>query len=86
MMSGGAGYVMSSSGLDALVRVGFPSGACREDGGDEDVEVAKCLKVGDLSCLCYFVVNKIFKDTFENTILFYFLEMTFIKLSLPMIF
>lgn len=44
-MSGGAGYVISSRALHDVVNKGFKMGACREDGGDEDVEMGKCLKV-----------------------------------------
>ncbi|XP_052250815.1 glycoprotein-N-acetylgalactosamine 3-beta-galactosyltransferase 1-like isoform X2 [Dreissena polymorpha] len=42
-MSGGAGYVINSRALHDVVNTGFKRGACREDGGDEDVEMGKCL-------------------------------------------
>lgn len=44
-MSGGAGYVMSARALDNLIKKGFRNGACKSDGGDEDVEIGKCLAV-----------------------------------------
>ncbi|XP_053383131.1 glycoprotein-N-acetylgalactosamine 3-beta-galactosyltransferase 1-like isoform X2 [Mercenaria mercenaria] len=42
-MSGGAGYVISSQGLDQLIHGGFENGGCKQDGGNEDVEIGLCL-------------------------------------------
>ena len=44
-MSGGAGYVLSSRALHDVVHKGFKTGACKEDGGEEDAEMGKCLDV-----------------------------------------
>lgn len=42
--SGGAGYVISRQGLRQLVEGGFTTKSCLTDGGDEDVEIGKCLQ------------------------------------------
>lgn len=44
-MSGGAGYVVSSSALHQLIERGFQNGSCRQDGGSEDEEIGLCLAV-----------------------------------------
>ncbi|KAK6174136.1 hypothetical protein SNE40_017469 [Patella caerulea] len=44
-MSGGAGYVLSRRALRKMVQHGYRSaGKCRNDGSDEDVDVAHCLQ------------------------------------------
>lgn len=53
-MSGGAGYVMSARALDNLIKEGFRNGACKSDGGDEDVEIGKCLAVH----VCFNLLHK----------------------------
>ncbi|XP_060592095.1 glycoprotein-N-acetylgalactosamine 3-beta-galactosyltransferase 1-like [Ruditapes philippinarum] len=50
-MSGGGGYVISSRGLHQLIHVGFQDADCRQDGGDEDVEIGLCLTKSNVSVL-----------------------------------
>lgn len=47
-MSGGAGYVLSARALNDVFNKGFRQNACAYDGGDEDVEMGKCLAVKGL--------------------------------------
>lgn len=57
-MSGGGGYVMSSRALHDVMNIGFKKGSCKGDGGDEDVEIGKCLEVSSnlLFWVNYFAV------------------------------
>lgn len=50
-MSGGAGYVISSSALRNVVNIGFKNGACKQDGGNEDEEIGICLAVRIRECV-----------------------------------
>lgn len=51
-MSGGGGYVINSRALHDVMNIGFKKGSCKGDGGDEDVEIAKCLEVSSI-CFCF---------------------------------
>jgi len=53
-MSGGAGYVISSRALNDVINIGFKNGSCKPDGGDEDVEIGKCLEVRKTLDTCIF--------------------------------
>ncbi|WAR16452.1 C1GTB-like protein, partial [Mya arenaria] len=50
-MSGGGGYVISSRALRDVVRIGFKNGFCLLDGGNEDVEIGKCLQASGAQVL-----------------------------------
>lgn len=50
-MSGGGGYVISSSALRQLIQRGFQNGSCRQDGGNEDEEIGLCLTKSDVQIL-----------------------------------
>jgi len=42
--SGGAGYVLSREALSRLITRGKDPKVCRQDGGDEDMEIGRCLE------------------------------------------
>ncbi|OWF55768.1 glycoprotein-N-acetylgalactosamine 3-beta-galactosyltransferase 1-like [Mizuhopecten yessoensis] len=63
-MSGGAGYVINKQALKQLVEVGFSQNHCLEDGGNEDVEIGKCLQASNVSV--FSSLDKFQRETFHT--------------------
>ncbi|ESO81906.1 hypothetical protein LOTGIDRAFT_170451 [Lottia gigantea] len=63
-MSGGAGYVLSRNALGILVKKGYKKkNKCKEDGGDEDVEIAQCLQY--LNIVVYNTLDSFGRESFH---------------------
>ncbi|XP_069105956.1 glycoprotein-N-acetylgalactosamine 3-beta-galactosyltransferase 1-like isoform X2 [Argopecten irradians] len=63
-MSGGAGYVINRQALKQIVEWGFGGNYCREDGGDEDVEIGRCLEASGVSV--FSSLDKFDRETFHT--------------------
>ncbi|XP_060085085.1 glycoprotein-N-acetylgalactosamine 3-beta-galactosyltransferase 1-like [Ylistrum balloti] len=63
-MSGGAGYVINKQALKQVVERGFKFNHCREDGGDEDVEIGKCLQASNVTV--FSSLDKFQRETFHT--------------------
>ncbi|XP_046562846.1 glycoprotein-N-acetylgalactosamine 3-beta-galactosyltransferase 1-like [Haliotis rubra] len=61
-MSGGGSYVLSKAALRMVVEKGF-SGGCATDGGDEDVDVGRCME--KLGIKAYVSYDKFGRDAFH---------------------
>ncbi|XP_069105645.1 glycoprotein-N-acetylgalactosamine 3-beta-galactosyltransferase 1-like isoform X2 [Argopecten irradians] len=63
-MSGGAGYVINKQALKQVVEQGFQRDACLEDGGDEDVEIGRCLEASGVQV--FSSLDKYNRETFHT--------------------
>ncbi|XP_060085329.1 glycoprotein-N-acetylgalactosamine 3-beta-galactosyltransferase 1-like [Ylistrum balloti] len=63
-MSGGAGYVINRQALRQVVEQGFQQNGCLEDGGDEDVEIGRCLQSSSVQV--FSSLDKFDRETFHT--------------------
>ncbi|VDI51784.1 glycoprotein-N-acetylgalactosamine 3-beta-galactosyltransferase [Mytilus galloprovincialis] len=63
-MSGGAGYVISRSGLKKVIEVAFKENGCPPDGKDEDLDIGKCLQMAGVPPLVSY--DKYGRETFHT--------------------
>ncbi|OWF55769.1 Glycoprotein-N-acetylgalactosamine 3-beta-galactosyltransferase 1 [Mizuhopecten yessoensis] len=63
-MSGGAGYIINRQALKQVVEQGFRRDSCLQDGGDEDVEMGRCLEASNVQV--FSSLDKFDRETFHT--------------------